>query len=150
MSSFLTHYSSSFSPALQVANVVLSHTLQFFLLTSIAGSKCRPFSHTTDLPSHQNCRKRMSSFLTHYSSSFSPALQVANVFLSHTLQFFAPALQVANVFLSHTLQFFLPALQVANVVLSHTLQFFLLTSIAGSKCRPFSNTTDLLSHQHCR
>jgi hypothetical protein len=130
MSFFLIHYSSSSSPALQVANVILSHTLQFLLLTSIAGSKCCSFSYTTVLPPHQH-GKRMSSFLTHYSSSFSPALQVANVFLSHTLQFFSSALQVANVVLSHTLQFFSPALQVANVVLSHTLQFFFLTSRGG-------------------
>jgi hypothetical protein len=53
MSSILTYYISSSSPALQVANVVLSHTLQFFFLTSIAGSECRPFSHTTVFPPHQ-------------------------------------------------------------------------------------------------
>jgi hypothetical protein len=131
MSSFLKHYRSSFSPALQVANVVLFHklqiflltsiagsnlsqTLQIFLLTSIAGSKCRPFSQTTVLPPHQHYSWQMLSFLTHYSSFSSPALQVA------------------------------------NVVLSQTLQIFLLTSIAGSKCCPFSNTTDLPSLQHCR
>ncbi len=159
MSSFLTHYSSSFSPALQVDNVVLSHTLQIFLLN-------------TNLPYHQHCTLRMSSFLTHYSSSSSPALQVANVFLSHTLQIFLlTSIEGSKCIpFSHTtvlpphqhyrqqMSSFLTnyrfsssqALKVASVFLSHILQFFLLTSIAGRECRPFTHTTVLPPHQHCR